>query len=830
MSQFTVSIAKSLSTHSQRPAFTLKTLFAYHRYTHQDIKTLVQQSITWIRQQQLKSGDKLIISSYNCPQYVYTMIACLFEGIIVVPVDFQASDRLIQKIADDTKPKLIITSRLKPINQTHIPITHIENLNYLIKHLKKAPLKSSTKKDSIAQILYTSGTTGNPKGVILTHRNIHSNISAVTQMVNINHTYNTLSILPLSHIFEQIGMYSLLLVGAHTTYMQSRRASEIVGLLKHEHPNTILTVPAFLELFKDKILDKAANEGKTHLLNKLLRLSPHLPQPLKVKLFASIHRELGGQLQRFIVGGAALAPETEIFWTNLGVEILKGYGLTETSPILTATPQGIHKPGSAGLPLPGVKIKLDKSSQILAKGDNVFQGYYQNPTATRKSFTKDGWFKTGDIGHFDQAGYIYLRSRIKNIIVKANGKNIYPEDIEHYYNAHPDIKEAVVVGVPKKNDLIITAVLLPATSLSSESANAITASINQNLEDYQQIQNTVIWREPDFPRTLTLKVKRPLIIKALTQNSKTKSSQNIDKLIDILSTLSAARPEKIKPSTLLTKDLGFDSLKIIELAVKIEEVMQVKVPEHLLTPKTSVSDLREIIQTANQSQTNNRLTLKKSMFSKILAPAKIYWPKLVLPLVSKYFQQIDIIHPDRLADLPDQLIIVANHTSHLDTPVIVNLLPKSIRSRLSVAGRYDYFFEEKSFIQKCISFAFTHIGGGFPLVRDFNDQEHSVTESFSIAADIIDHGWSILIYPEGTRNSHDTLLPFKPGLGLIVQEFDLPILPIRLRGLNHILPKGASWPSGPHPVSISVGPLQRFKPSTEPTQISQKLQTLIENL
>jgi long-chain acyl-CoA synthetase len=311
--------------------------------------------------------------------------------------------------------------------------------------------------------MYTSGTTGEPKGVMLTHRNLVHNVETARQMIPVKPESKALSLLPLSHIYAQFaGLLYPLHSGASIVYLPSRQPNTLLRVLHREGITTLALVPQLLQLLMSHIERGVERSGRADLWRRLHRLAPRLPMAARRLLFRSVHRELGGHLQFLLCGGAYLDPNLAQKWENLGMPILQGYGMTETAAMVTYDTLSNRRIGAVGRPPPGQEVAIAPDGEILVRGENVSTGYWRNAEATKQIF-RNGWYCTGDLGYLDPDGYLHFKGRKKNLIVLADGMNIYPEDIENHLNLRPEIKEAVIIGLPQIGGLVeVHAVVLAA--------------------------------------------------------------------------------------------------------------------------------------------------------------------------------------------------------------------------------------------------------------------------------------------------------------------------------------------------------------------------------
>ena len=382
---------------------------------------------SWLEQEGVSKGDRVILWAHNSPSWAAAFFGGLRLGAILVPLDIGSSPEFVDRVKEQTQPKLALVSDATARSWSHgdVPNVRLEDLEQLIERTGPPPKDTLVEPQDIAEVIYTSGTTGDPKGVILTHRNIVANVMASAEMVPGKASYRLLSILPLSHMLEQtVGLLAPLAGGASIAYPQSRRSTVIFRAFKDHRITTMLMVPQVLQLLNNAIEARVKEQGKERMWRFLHGVAPRLPMALRRRLFAPVHRQLGGSLKFIICGGAYLDPALARNWENMGVPVVQGYGTTEAAPIVSCNTLSRRKSDSVGKAVPGVEVKIAESGEILIRGDNVTSGYWQNPKATQDAFD-DGWYQTGDLGFLDQDGSLYLKGRVKDLIVLASLRNLY---------------------------------------------------------------------------------------------------------------------------------------------------------------------------------------------------------------------------------------------------------------------------------------------------------------------------------------------------------------------------------------------------------------------
>ncbi len=459
----------------------------------------------------LEKGDRLLLWSASRIDWMVAFLGAMHVGVVIVPLDINSREDFLSKIEESTEAKYVVTSRKQysELKESHAPLIEIDSLPKSTLDMSRLAEISG---DDLAEIVFTSGTTGQPKGVILTHNNITSDAIASVSFVNILKDDRALSILPLSHMFELTIDIAILHVGASIVYARTLSPDTLMKLFASQGITVMVLVPQALQLFLNGIEREVKRQKKEKQWEFLHSIAERFPFRYRRLLFGQVHKRFGGHFHFFVSGGAYLPPKLHKRWENMGFRVLQGYGATECSPVVSATPYKEHIFDSIGKPIPGVEVDIAEDGELLVRGPNVSPGYWKDPEATASAF-ENGWYHTGDLGYRDGKGNLYLKGRKKNLIVLANGLNVYPEDIENVLLANPDVKDAVVFGLMEKGGgPTVHSVLLMTDPGQAKSAVQLA---NKQLASQQQIRGFTIWPDQDFPRTHTLKVKRPEVLERL---------------------------------------------------------------------------------------------------------------------------------------------------------------------------------------------------------------------------------------------------------------------------------------------------------------------------
>jgi long-chain acyl-CoA synthetase len=809
-----------------REAIVLKTGFRSIRISYLDLYDRAYRMANWYQHNELKKGDAVLLWAPNGPEWVAALLACSLTGVIAVPLDMRVKSEFVRYIAGETGAKAGIKSKFMSI-ESNLNWWDIQDLS---RQMHKAPpifKEPEITGDDILEIVYTSGTTAAPKGVILTNRNIVSNIASLGAVLSYEKEWRFLSILPLSHMLEQtVGLFIPLKYGCKITYLRTRKSAAIMQAMKEEEITSVITVPLFLQTFRDSILREVNAQGKGKIFDRMLGIAPHLPRWMRRRLFSSVHNKFGNRLEFFAIGGAPLDSAIEDFMNNLGVKVLQGYGLTETSPLVTINTVRNPRPGTVGRVLPGQEMKLSSQGEILVKGANVTQGYYKRPDLQEQYFT-DGWYKTGDVGEIDKEGFLRIKGRTKNMILTASGMNVYPEDIEAELCRTQGVKEACVLGMEQEGQTVIHAVLL--LDEGAGDAKAIIDAANANLADHQKVQAFTVWDEPDFPRTTTLKVQRRFVKEALQkkagEEAKTAVAVSTTRpLYSIIASVCKVSLSELRPTAALGLDLQLDSLTRVELVGIIEEEVGVELDETHVTDQTTIADLEALIASQIKAV---RLKIKHWPLTPwAILTRRILQAIFVRPL-ARYYMKLRIMGKEKLDGLEKPFLLIANHISHLDAIVLTLALPWHVRRRLAVAAAADSFEEwdssGASFREKLGRAIMTPLAelclNIFPFQR-----YAGIKKSLEYAGSLMDKGWSVMIFPEGKLSKDGRVKDFKSGVGLLVKELDVQVVPAKIMGVYEIMDYRFQWPQKHGEVTIRFGNPLSFSPDDSYEKIAKRLE------
>jgi long-chain acyl-CoA synthetase len=770
-------------------------------------------------------GDRVLIWGPNSSWWAVAYWGVIVRGAIAVPVDFMSDLARAETIRGLTNAKVVLQSRFKPERMTAPQSILLEDLTYLLEDIPPIGEPASAAPGDTVQLIYTSGTTGNPKGVVLTHKNLIANMTQINRQVPvITPRFTFLSLLPLSHMFEQMGgFFTPLYRGAAVVYLRTLKPSAIMAALGEEDISVIMSVPRLMQLLKTTIERELEEKHLSGLFRSLMRLAARFPKGVRRTLFFPVQKKFGRNFTVFVSGGAPLDPEVFTFWNCMGFTVLEGYGLTETSPVLCVNTMERQVAGSVGPPLPGVEVKIE-GKEVLARGDNVFPGYYENEQASRNAFTEDGWFRTGDLGEFRPDGWLVIKGREKELIVTGSGVNVYPDELEAVLNKTAGVKESCVIGVERGGGEEVHAVLI--LDGSGAAPEEIIGQANSKLDALHRITGFTVWSEPEFPKTTTLKIKK-FAVKEEVEKGPEEGAATVsrDSLINLLARVTGTSAAQIREESLLVTDLGLTSIDRLELVSFLEQEYRLDIEDSQIGQETRVSDLRRII--AKREKPSRRSHFRFWTNARFCRGVRMALDNVFhFPLI-RSFVTLEVRGRDKLEHLDGPVFFVANHLSYLDQPAVMCALPPEIRYKSATAAWAEFFFGDYHGLNRiwrlfCYEYG-TVLFNLFPL-----PQTQGFSGSLEYMGRLADAGVNILIFPEGAHSRDGRMHDFQMGLGIMVKELGIPVVPIRISGTDRVLPPELTFPKQ-GTVTITFGEPLRFR-FEEPAVIVERARQAVENL
>ena len=709
-----------------------------HHYRYDQISEKARAFARRLRAAGFARDDKLILYGENRPEWLIALWGCLIEGVIAVPIDYRSSAEFVERIDRIVAARAILVG-----DESQLPdspkVWRLAELSEDRKGPDVPPAGSTVpaiQKDQTAEIIFTSGATAEPKGVIISHRNILANIVPVEQEVKKYRKYGGpfspirfLNLLPLSHMFGQaMATFIPPMLPGVVVFMRGFNPKEIIRQIHSRRISVLVSVPQILEILREHLQQvfpdlKDLRPSKTHWLRRWWR-------------YRKIHRLFGWKFWSFVVGAAPLSPGLEAFFSELGFLVIQGYGLTETAPIVTLNHPFHARQGTVGKPIAGVEVKVAEDGEILVRGENVTSGYFQKPDDTARIF-EDGWFHTGDIGALKEDGELVILGRKKEMIVTPEGLNVFPEDVETVLNRQPGVRDSAVIGSDRVHAVLI---LEPGAN-----ADEIVGRANKELADYQRIRSTSVWPYEEFPRTEgTRKLKRHEIARGTPPpRQKTKFDPNVP----------------------------LESLTSLE---RVERMVALGLDES----ESAGSATAEESSTAGVFPSWNRNLISR-------ATRRVILPGFILPL-ARIFAHIHREGLGNLAGLQPPVIFASNHQSYMDAPVIMAALPSRWRYRVAPAMRKEFFqehFHGHSLSNSLNYFLAAWVFNAFPIPQ----REPGALETLRYMGELANDKWCILIFPEGKMSSHGEIAPFQPGVGMIASRLEIPVVPVRIDGMNRVL-------------------------------------------
>ncbi len=799
--------------------------------TYRELRDKAHRAALLLATRGIKPGERVLLIGENSPDWVIGYFAILYAGAIAVPLDQLISAEELAPIYKIAEPAAVLRSsaahkRLgSGFKDAHPKLIELDLAElarpFILRGDAKTPPAPPERK-ALASILFTSGSTGAPKGVMLSHANFAAEVAMLSRVFILGADDVVLSLLPLHHAFEfTCGMLLPLASGATIVYPLEVDAKTLSRTLADVRPTALIGVPAVWEAVHRRIVDEVEGRGPffhaafDNLRDLNRRLDANSGLNFGSVVFRQVHSALGGRLRLAVSGGSALPHRVAEFFNDIGIPLLEGYGLTEGAPVLAvARPDEPLQVGAVGKPLTGVEIKLmpanESIGEIVAHGPNVMAGYYRNEAATAEVL-RDGWLHTGDLGRFDEDGRLYVVGRAKEVIVDSGGNNIYIEELEEIYGRSEYVKEMAVVGLKVGQGEQVAALVVPAYS-RGESRRAVEDRLRSDfdkvaleLSAHKRIR-ILRFTDAELPRTRTRKIKRNdvaatlrrmLDVRASDADADSTNSEVETWLAEALASVTT-EPVNIAPATRLIEDLGLDSLALAEIGELIGGRASRDIAPEEIADLRTVADLQLL---ATQPGGNGRPRMPS--YAKFAEP---YTPRLPGPL--KWLGRFAVrgasqaifdrwLKPQILGrgNIPANrnFIVVANHSSHLDFSLVGYALG-AVGDDIRVLAAKDYFFNTP---------ARRFLASNFTSLMPF-DRERAQLESLEDALAELAQGRSVLMFPEGTRSADGEIHEFKSGAGFLALRSRCDVLPLLIRGTHDVMGKGSLVPRR-RPVEVRIG-------------------------
>ena len=769
----------------------------------------------------IEKGEKVVNFMENRPEFI-----CSFFGIwnskgVPINIDAGYTAEELEYILTDADPKVIMTSNKNlKVAEEAIKLSG-KNIRIINCDEIKSPedfevdeyVIYSPEPEDIGVLLYTSGTTGKPKGVVLTFDNLMSNVDAIIEIKMATPKDRLLALLPYHHVLPlSINLLMAIHIGTLVVLIDELSASAILGALQKYKITIVVGVPRLWEMIHKGLMEKIKSSKIANLLFELCKKVKSVT--LSKIVFKKVHQALGGNIRYLVSGGAKLDPNIMDDFKVLGIKVLEGYGLTETSPIIAFTRPDDVCIGTVGKTIPGVEVKIADDGELLVKGRNVLKEYYNKPEATKEAKDENGWFHTGDLGKIEN-GYITIIGRKKEMIVLSNGKNINPIDIENEIAKGSDlIKE---IAVMEHNNHLLALVYPDFKLIKERSITNITETLkwdiidsyNINAPAYRKILEIKIVKD-EFPKTKLGKLRR-FMLKDILKNledggenahkerpedpeSKTREFQTLAQYIK------EEKGENIYPDSHIEIDLGLDSLDIIQLNSFIEKTFGFKIKEEETVDLKVIKDICEYIRKNSKEYHLEKINwseiLKESIDYPLPSSNMIWLTKIFFAPILKFYLGLKIKGVEKLSKEPR--IIICNHESFIDAFAVQRLFKGDM-----LKNTY-YFAIKKHFDKAGLRFMANH---GNIILMDINE---NLKESLQISAEVLKEGKNLVIFPEGARTRDGKLQDFKKFFGILSKELNIPVTVLGIDGAYESMPFGSIFP---RPAKIKLEVLGEVNPS-----------------
>jgi long-chain acyl-CoA synthetase len=858
-----------LPHHGRRRAYLWREGVRWRTRTYDELHRRIGACAATLAAAGVGPGDTVLLQGPESADWIEALLGILLAGGVAVPLDAGSPAGFREKVTRKVGARVLLApSSVEPPGGVR---------RILLGAWSDAagpPPRATPAPGDRAEIIFTSGTTGDPKGVVLTHGNLASDFAPVLEgylarrrLVAALGELRCLSTLPLSHMFGQaLSIFIASYIGL-TVVLTPPRPREILEAAPRRRAWALFTVPRLLDLLAAEVRRLHAGRGRLDSFDRRRERLAGRPFWFQALAFPAVRRLFGWRFRLIVVGGAPLPEAVQQFWEGCGYLVIQGYGLTEAAPIVAISNPFERRAGSVGKPLGFQEVRLGPGGEVQVRGPNVTPGYL----GAAGEGIEDGWFRTGDVGEFDAQGRLRIRGRLKDMIVTPEGENVYPVDVESPFRALPGVRDVAVIGLPLPGGERVHAVLLLERDAD---AAAIVARANERLLPRQRVRGHTVWPDDDFPRTATGKVKKGVLRDRALQSDAAGSggqagAEGTSSIRLLVSRIARVRPETLTPGTRLVEGLGLASLDMVELAVAIEEELGVGIPEELLATAT-IGDLealaapeRTAVSAATAAAAGSAAAAPAAPGSAppdaapVLAEATAggpppggldmprwarRWPvraarrlleETLYRAVVLGFGWPQVRGLENLRGVPPPYLLVANHHSYFDTGLFKGLLPLPLRGRIApgmTTRHHRLAFGERSggwgrfaiewFQVRLVQFLFH----AWPL-----PETAGFRHSLVYAGELMDAGYSILIFPEGRHLPEGSSEPFRKGIGIFARELRAPVVPAALEGTGRVLPDWAWIPRFGRTRLLLGAPL-RVEPEEEAGEATRRIEAAVREL
>ena len=812
------------------------------RWTYRQVAETAFQFARELQKRSIGKGDRVLLWGPNSAEWVAAFFGCALRGVIVVPIDDAGAADFTQRVYQQVEARLLLCSRehAPSYPPAASPVLILDDLQEtLSSHSPSAYKAAGISASDTLEVVFTSGTTAEPKGVVISHGNVLGNIAPLEAEIQrylryerLVHPVRFLNLLPLSHVFGQfLGIFLPQLLGGAVIFQDTLRPADVIRTIRRERVSLLVAVPRMLQSLKEKIERDLEEQNRLEEFRKRFQAAEGKHFLRRWWIFRRVHCQLGWKFWAFICGGAALDRVTEEFWGRLGYAVIQGYGLTETTSIISVNHPFRLGKGSIGKVLAGREVKLAPDGEILVRGSGVAAGYWTGQELQPMA-GEEGWYGTGDLGELDSTGNLYFKGRKKDVIVTPAGMKVYPVDLEAALRRQPEVKDCVVIALPRDGNAEPCAVVILRDGITN--LEPVVRRANESLAEYQRMRNWMVWPEEDFPRTSTQKPRSNVIQQVVLAKLGNQPAGGIypSPLVELIARFTGRSVAGSGQEANLETDLNLSSLDRVELMGAIEDRYQVDLSETGFAAVNTVGDLEGML--------HGKLPLRvKYHYPKWVQSWPTTWNRLIIHYLLLRPAVFLLGWPriegrENLWGVRGPVLVVCNHIDDVDVGFVLTALPARLRHRLATATGGEALealrtpLPGRSFPGRVYDRVKWFLGVSllnlFPLPR-----QAGFRESFAYAGESVDRGYSILVFPEGRHTTDGKMHPFRAGVGLLANNLSIPIVPMRISGLFELKQAGKKF-ARPWQIQVKIGPPVQFPRDSDPQWVAGELQKKVEQL
>ncbi|HEY4011096.1 MAG TPA: AMP-binding protein [Acidobacteriaceae bacterium] len=839
-----------------------------HRSTsYGAVRELAGRFAAELRRREIHAGDRVVLWGESSAEWIAAFFGCVLRGVIVVPMDAAGAREFVERIIGDTQARLAVgdAELLRGLRFDGTQLA-LEQLQAVLPRVAEFAVDPSVTLDAPFQIVFTSGTTSEPKGIVHTHRNvlaslepIESEIEKYSRYERIVHPLRFMHTLPLSHVFGQfMGLWIPPVLGAELHVASKLEPSRMVESLRRERINVLIAVPRVIALLRTYLL-----RDDTSLAADVERVAM-LPVWKRWWKLRRVHRKLGWRFWALICGGATLPTELESFWRALGLPVIQGYGMTETAALVTLNHPFKIGRGTLGKPLPGREVKIGEGGEVLVRGAMVSGATWQGGAMRPRT---EEWLATGDLATQEESGELRFLGRKGDVIVTGAGMNVHPADLEAELAKRPGVKASAVVACEGPNGQEpVAAVIFNGSDLE---LNEAAARANESLAEYQQIRRVVRWPDAALPYTSTGKlIRRQVAAWACAAVRGGAVAKPSEMLLQMIAEVTGEAPRETSDEARLSEDLHLDSLARVQLQSLMENRLGVEVGDDAIAQVRTLGELRrlagasidnatpqiakeEAVSTTGPRTDEAHETARSSALREVKRvnspeePAYWRWPRSwPVQIIRAAFLEL-IAQPliwllaaprvtREIREIPGgPMLIIGNHVTAYDGPLILYGLPGRVRRRVAIAMSGELLEDlrrgrrQGSAVLNALApigyWLITGLYNVFPLPR-----LRGFRKSFAHAGNAMDRGYSVMVFPEGHRSETGQLQHFREGIGLLAKDAHAQVLPVALRGLGELKARGRWFRSGR--LEVRVGTPIELGPEAPPAEWTAALESAVRRL